>query len=395
MKDTFDLTKFLKENKTFENFNPLLSESLKKDKTPLNENTLRDKIREMVLAELDGGEDYELEDRKQEYGINPEMDDLDIDIEDDLYEAKKKKKDEEVEDAEDIEDVELPNPDEFTTPEESAPEDELSTAASYATGDSKELINNLNLEHLLYEIKDGLNLKLFSLQENDIVDGHIETNDNIVDFVFNNNLTENQILILDNIINSHVPILDYKIPIYFKINNSIDDPQNIDYDIMGYHKKRTINKGELNTIEYYKNYIFSSDTYSDLVVRESRVYIKDTIGVVIYRDLSIEWFLNDDTVGVTKVFRKFYTPEAALQEGIDRRSNIINTAKSALLKGLKDVYGEPINQQYAFDFLLGISAQINYFKEGYTQPLKEAVNNSTKAYMSPAIKASVYNELNF
>jgi hypothetical protein len=143
MKDTFDLTKFLKENKTFENFNPLLSESPKKDKTPLNENTLRDKIREMVLAELDGGEDYELEDRKQEYGINPEMDDLDIDIEDDLYEAKKKKKDEEAEDAEDIEDVELPNPDEFTTPEESAPEDELSTAASYATGDSKELINNL------------------------------------------------------------------------------------------------------------------------------------------------------------------------------------------------------------------------------------------------------------
>jgi hypothetical protein len=143
MKDTFDLTKFLKENKTFENFNPLLSESLKKDKTPLNENTLRDKIREMVLAELDGGEDYELEDRKQEYGINPEMDDLDINIEDDLYEAKKKKKDEATEDAEDIEDIELPNPDEFTAPEESAPEDELSSAASYATGDSKELINNL------------------------------------------------------------------------------------------------------------------------------------------------------------------------------------------------------------------------------------------------------------
>jgi hypothetical protein len=74
---------------------------------------------------------------------NPEMDDFDINIEDDLYEAKKKKNDEATEDAEDIEDVELPNPDEFTTPEESAPEDELSTAASYATGDSKELINNL------------------------------------------------------------------------------------------------------------------------------------------------------------------------------------------------------------------------------------------------------------
>jgi hypothetical protein len=143
MKDTFDLQKFLLTNKTFENFNPIISESLKKEKKPLNENTLRDKIREMVLAELNGGEDYELEDRKQEYGINPEMDDFDINIEDDLYEAKKKKKDEATEDAEDIEDVTLPDPEEFTPTEDPAPEDELSSAASYATGDSKELINNL------------------------------------------------------------------------------------------------------------------------------------------------------------------------------------------------------------------------------------------------------------
>ena len=36
MKDTFDLQKFLLTNKTFENFNPIISESLKKDKKPLN-----------------------------------------------------------------------------------------------------------------------------------------------------------------------------------------------------------------------------------------------------------------------------------------------------------------------------------------------------------------------
>ena len=47
MKDNFDLTKFLKENKVFEQFNPFLTESKDKEKM------MRDKIREMILSELD------------------------------------------------------------------------------------------------------------------------------------------------------------------------------------------------------------------------------------------------------------------------------------------------------------------------------------------------------
>ena len=47
MKDNFDLKKFLKENKTFEQFNPFLAESKDKEKS------MRDKIREMILAELE------------------------------------------------------------------------------------------------------------------------------------------------------------------------------------------------------------------------------------------------------------------------------------------------------------------------------------------------------
>jgi hypothetical protein len=104
----------------------------------------------MVLNELGGGEDYDLESRKQEYGINPELNDeewdgsdtheyfFDIDAEDDeLYEAKKDKE-------EDIpaDDAEL-DPDMAMDAEMDAPEDELTAAASGATGDAKELINNL------------------------------------------------------------------------------------------------------------------------------------------------------------------------------------------------------------------------------------------------------------
>ena len=141
MSDNFDLKKFLKESKAIENLNPVFhklneSKETKDTKTTLVENNLRAKIREMVLAELGGGEDYDLESRKHEYGINPEMDDeYNEEDEDDIYEAKKDKAEDAPADDEEL-DLEL-------EPEMDAPQDELSAAAAGATGDAKELINNL------------------------------------------------------------------------------------------------------------------------------------------------------------------------------------------------------------------------------------------------------------
>jgi len=98
--------------------------------TPLNENTLRAKIREMVLAELNDNED---EEDYSDYFF-------DIDTpEDDLYEAKKKKKD--VEDVP-VDDAEL-DLDMTMDTEPATPEDELNVAAAGATGDSKEMIDHL------------------------------------------------------------------------------------------------------------------------------------------------------------------------------------------------------------------------------------------------------------
>jgi hypothetical protein len=85
----------------------------------LNENNLRAKIREMVLNELGGGEN------------ESEMMD-----EDELYEAKKDEEELPADDAE-------LDPDMAMDAEMDAPEDELTAAASGATGDAKELINHL------------------------------------------------------------------------------------------------------------------------------------------------------------------------------------------------------------------------------------------------------------
>lgn len=181
----------------------------------------------------------------------------------------------------------------------------------------------------------------------------------------------------------------------FKINNSIEDPSKIDYDILGLNKKRIIVKGELKQVEYYKNYIHSSNTYSDLVVLETREYFRNEIGIVQYRNMTCNWILNDNTTGLTKNFTKYYTQEEGIQEGIDRRSNMIAFAKTSLLEGLKVIYGEPTNQMYSFDMLTSVRTQMDYFIQGYTQPLRDAVSASTKTFLTEEIKQSIIEQLNF
>ncbi|GIV43977.1 MAG: hypothetical protein KatS3mg035_1100 [Bacteroidia bacterium] len=181
----------------------------------------------------------------------------------------------------------------------------------------------------------------------------------------------------------------------FKLNNSIEDPSHIDYDVLGFHKKRTFVKGELRSVEYYRNYTSSSNTYSDLVVSEFRTYVRDSINLVIYRDMTCNWILSDNTTGLTLNFRKYYTPEESIKEGVDRRENLLAFAKTTLLDGLKGIYGEPANQHYAFDMLTSVKTQMEYFSQGYTQPLRDAVSASTKPYLTVGIKEAILEQLTF
>jgi hypothetical protein len=58
MKDNFDLKKYLVENKTIEKYNPFTTENT--EKQPLNEGNLRDKVKEMILKELEDYQDYDV-----------------------------------------------------------------------------------------------------------------------------------------------------------------------------------------------------------------------------------------------------------------------------------------------------------------------------------------------
>ncbi len=171
-------------------------------------------------------------------------------------------------------------------------------------------------------------------------------------------------------------------PKSFKIGH--EDPTIIDYDIMGFHKKRTIVFGELIKVEYYESY--DGNNYSNLIVEETREFTRDVnTGLVQHRTQSSKWYLTDNTVGLIKNTIKYYTLEESIQEGIDRRSNVIAKAKSYVLV--------KIGQSYSFDLLTSVKNEIQYFYDGHTQPLRDAINISSKPYLNQTIKDGIIESL--
>jgi hypothetical protein len=239
------------------------------------------------------------------------------------------------------------------------------------------IVENHNLEQLLYEIKSELLLDLYS------VDGYVNTEDDQINFYFNNDLTENEIELLDTIINNHVPNSSWDEEHYYRINNSLDDPTSIDYDIIGLHKNRTIVFGELINVKYYQDY--DGFTYSGLVIEESRVFIRNSDGVATRRDMNIKWYLNNGDIGLEKNTIKYYSLVEGIDEGVTRRTNIIDNAKVACLLNL--------GRDYSFDLLTSVKAQIGLFIDGYMTPLTAAIQASTKPYLNQTIKDAVIESL--
>lgn len=167
----------------------------------------------------------------------------------------------------------------------------------------------------------------------------------------------------------------------FKIG--YDDPIIIDYDIMGFHKKRTIIFGELRKTEYYKTY--ENGVYSDIIVDETRDYIRDDNGLVQYRNLVSRWYLSDDSVGKTKSSIKYYSLTESIQEGIERRSNVISLTKAYVLVNL--------GQSYSFDLLSSVKSEIQLFLDGYTQPLRDSISSSSKLYLDHNTKIGIIENL--
>jgi hypothetical protein len=132
MKDNFDLKKFLLENKIMENSNPYSSTTKKKN--IITEGNLRDKIREMILKEVDDEDlNPDLEERGFEDEIGDDVTSLLADLDDvSLNEEEVEDESEEETEEEEIED-------------DPADDDEATfgTIAADMEGSESEIMDNL------------------------------------------------------------------------------------------------------------------------------------------------------------------------------------------------------------------------------------------------------------
>lgn len=177
--------------------------------------------------------------------------------------------------------------------------------------------------------------------------------------------------------------LDYYFKIYGYIISRYDDvkfneaPYNIDYDIIGLHKKKHYNKGELYKIEYFGHYDFPSNTYSDLVLEENFTYYR--INEMVYMSTNdISWYTNTDIVGATKQLTKYYTQEQSFALGESRRRNCITNLKinAVGLIMMTEQIGQIQAEEIGWLFLDEFNNEISIFIEGFAQPLKNAVLNT-------------------
>lgn len=96
------------------------------------------------------------------------------------------------------------------------------------------------------------------------------------------------------------------------------------------HRKQTMIKGEVQTEEYYQS--FNGSQYSGLVVRETNSYTRDMLGFALYRTTTVEWAIKSGQMSdKKKVWKKFYDPLQMIEEGIDRRGNIIKFLQPKIL----------------------------------------------------------------
>lgn len=174
--------------------------------------------------------------------------------------------------------------------------------------------------------------------------------------------------------------------------DTIDKDKNI--NLYGLHREDIIDsKGSLITKNYYKNY--DGTTYSDLAVKDEYNYIIDSVtDLVQYRTETISWYRQDGTVGDTKVITKYYNLNNSIKEGIIRRTNLIDKAKTYGLANISGTHVSGIpNSHYFFNLIID---EVERYKVGtIKQDLINIINTTTESYITQTIKDNLVGILDY
>jgi len=180
----------------------------------------------------------------------------------------------------------------------------------------------------------------------------------------------------------------------FKITKTSESPSEKNINLFGLFRKDIFNsRGELITKEYYKNY--DGTTYSDLVVKDSYIYtVNPANDLATYRDETIEWYLEDATIGETKDIKKYYNLTKSINEGIRRRENLLDQAKAYGLANIAGTHASGVPNSYYW-FSTMTSAVRNYLDGTLKQDLIDFIDAETETYVTQTIKDTMTDILDY
>lgn len=180
----------------------------------------------------------------------------------------------------------------------------------------------------------------------------------------------------------------------------------LDFRLFGYHKKEYFDSyGDLHKIEYYKNYDIVNDVYTNLVIKEDRVYSRSsTSGLLETRATTITWYNIEGDVNTTKEnITKYYSAKKGFVANKRARRNLIDNASMFLYASLmQNNSGDAAQSEIEvedFEDLTNL-AQSKYINSN-TNPLITIITESAdvntdnyRSYITVAMRDSLLSILN-
>lgn len=194
--------------------------------------------------------------------------------------------------------------------------------------------------------------------------------------------------------------------IYEPINPTIV-PKSIDYktDIKRLHQKLTFKKGILVECEYFENLTTSKNaygidtyTYDNNILKVVMEYHVSESSYVDYRNVKRYWARYDGTYSDDyKESIKYYTAITSRDEGVLRRTNIINdsitTIGGLMLMTIPSITNLTAAETAALPLLNEIDSDINKYIKGNIQPLiSKTATIDVSEFTDPAL-GNWYNNL--
>ena len=164
------------------------------------------------------------------------------------------------------------------------------------------------------------------------------------------------------------------------ISDFVWDITNVDYRTLWLKKEEVMTEWEVSQVNFWAEYDEDTKVYSNKVVQEDIVFVRDTEWYVQNRTKNIKRINDDETIGKDKENKKYYTMEQAAILWENKRSNIVVKVKTSTL-GLLVQTGEATTVAEAevvgMPFLSGLCDKIFKFISWDVQPLIDAITNDT------------------